>query len=80
VNSIVSAIVVAISPVQIDTSTAATDTIDYVVTDQNGLAATSTRTVVIEAPANDNQATSTPANDNSPPLASTTTSATTTAQ
>ena len=29
-----------------DTSTPATDTIDYVVTDQNGL--TSTRTVIIE--------------------------------
>jgi hypothetical protein len=37
-----------ISPVQIDTTQAATDTIDYVVTDQNGLAATSTRTVIIE--------------------------------
>lgn len=36
------------SPVQIDTSAAATDTIDYVVTDQNGLTATSTRTVIIE--------------------------------
>ena len=59
---------VAMSPVQIDTSAAATDTIDYVATDQNGLTSTSTRTVIIEAPANDNQATSTPANDNSPPL------------
>jgi hypothetical protein len=38
------------SPVQIDTSAAATDTIDYVATDQNGLTATSTRTVIIEAP------------------------------
>jgi hypothetical protein len=38
------------SPVQIDTSTAATDTIDYVGTDQNGLTSTSTRTVIIEAP------------------------------
>jgi hypothetical protein len=37
------------SPVQIDTSTVATDTIDYVATDQNGLTSTSTRTVVIEA-------------------------------
>jgi hypothetical protein len=36
-------------PVQIDTSTVATDTIDYVVTDQTGLTSTSTRTVVIEA-------------------------------
>ena len=37
------------SPVQIDTSAAATDTIDYVATDQNGLTSTSTRTVIIEA-------------------------------
>jgi hypothetical protein len=37
------------SPVRIDTSTAATDTIDYVATDQNGLTSTSTRTVIIEA-------------------------------
>jgi hypothetical protein len=71
---------IAMSPVQIDTSAAATDTIDYVATDQNGLTSTSTRTVIIEAPANDNQATSTPANDNSPPPAATSTSATTTAQ
>ena len=40
---------VELSPVQIDTSVAATDTIDYVVTDQNGLTSTSTRTVIIEA-------------------------------
>ena len=71
---------VAMSPVQIDTSTAATDTIDYVATDQNGLISTSTRTVIVEAPANDNQATTTPANDNSPPPAATSTSATSTAQ
>ena len=37
------------SPVQIDTTAAATDTIDYVATDQSGLAATTTRTVIIEA-------------------------------
>ena len=42
----------------IDTSELATDTIDYVATDQNGLTSTSTRTVIIEAspsitPAND---------------------------
>jgi hypothetical protein len=36
------------SPVQIDTSAAATDTVQYVATDQNGLTATSTRTVIIE--------------------------------
>ena len=35
------------NPVQLDTSEAATDTIDYVVTDENGLTATSTRTVII---------------------------------
>ena len=35
---------------QIDTSAAATDTIDYVATDQSGLAATSTRTVIVESP------------------------------
>jgi len=40
------------SPVQIDTSQAATDTIDYVATDQSGLTSTSTRIVIIEpAPA-----------------------------
>jgi hypothetical protein len=39
------------NPVQLDTSTAATDTIDYVATDQSGLAATSTRIVIIQ-PAN----------------------------
>jgi trimeric autotransporter adhesin len=43
------------SPVQIDTSVAATDTIDYVVTDQNGLTSTSTRTVIVE-PAESTQA------------------------
>jgi hypothetical protein len=34
----------------IDTSAVATDTIDYVATDQAGNTATSTRTVFIEAP------------------------------
>jgi len=38
------------NPVQIDTTTAATGTIAYVVTDNTGLTATSTRTVIIEAP------------------------------
>jgi spore maturation protein SpmA len=37
-------------PVQINTSTAATDTIDYVVTNQTGLTGTSTRTVIARAP------------------------------
>jgi hypothetical protein len=40
---------VEMSPVQVDTTQATTDTIDYVVTDQSGLTATSTRTVIIEA-------------------------------
>ena len=35
--------------VQIDTSVATTDAIDYVATDQTGLTSTSTRTVIIEA-------------------------------
>jgi hypothetical protein len=55
------------SPVQIDTSEAATDTIDYVVIDQSGLTSTSTRTVIIEPaastsiiPTDDAAATSTP--------------------
>ena len=39
------------SNIVIDTSQAATDTIDYVATDQTGLTSTSTRTVIIEAPA-----------------------------
>jgi len=38
------------SPVQLDTSQPATDTIDYVVTDGEGNTATSTRTVIIQAP------------------------------
>ena len=37
------------NPIQLDTSTAATDTIAYVATDQNGLTSTTTRTVLIEA-------------------------------
>jgi hypothetical protein len=39
-----------VSSIDIDTSLAATDTIDYVATDQNGLTSTSTRTVIVEAP------------------------------
>jgi hypothetical protein len=38
-----------VSNIVIDTSQVATDTIDYVATDQFGLTATSTRTVIIEA-------------------------------
>ena len=37
-----------VSNITIDTSQVATDTIDYVATDSNGLTATSTRTVLIE--------------------------------
>jgi hypothetical protein len=37
------------SNIVIDTSAAATDTIDYVATDQSSLTSTSTRTIVIEA-------------------------------
>jgi hypothetical protein len=37
------------APLTVDTSEPATDTIDYVATDQNGLTATSTRTVIIQA-------------------------------
>jgi hypothetical protein len=35
-------------PGRLDTSTAATDTIDYVATDESGLSSTTTRTVIIE--------------------------------
>ena len=38
-----------VSNIVLDTSTTSTDTIDYVVTDTNGLTFTSTRTVIIEA-------------------------------
>jgi hypothetical protein len=53
------------NPIQLDTTQAATDTIDYVATDSQGLTATSTRQVIIQS-ANDNQASSTltAANDN----------------
>ena len=37
------------SNIVIDTSQAATDTVDYVATDQSGLTSTSTRTIIIEA-------------------------------
>jgi hypothetical protein len=42
---------VAMNPLQIDTSQVATDTIAYVVTDSQGLTSTSTRIVIVEAPA-----------------------------
>jgi len=50
---------IEMSPVQIDTNTVATDTIDYVVTDTFGNTATSTRTVIIEAAADTATTTST---------------------
>ncbi len=39
-----------VSNIVLDTSLPATNTIDYVATDQNGLTSTSTRTVIIDAP------------------------------
>jgi hypothetical protein len=63
--------------IQIDTTQVATDTIQYVATDQAGLTATSTRTVIIEAApsASPVPATSTASN---PPADSTATSSPTT--
>jgi LysM repeat protein len=50
------------NPIVVDTSEPATDTISYVATDSQGLSASSTRTVIIQAPAADGggTATSTP--------------------
>ncbi len=39
-----------VSNIVLDTSAPATDTIDYVATDANGLTSTSTRTVYVDAP------------------------------
>ena len=39
-----------VSNIVLDTTAAATDTIDYVVSDSQGLTSTSTRTVIVEAP------------------------------
>ncbi|HTV29166.1 MAG TPA: immunoglobulin-like domain-containing protein, partial [Xanthobacteraceae bacterium] len=64
---------VAMSPVVIDTSAAATDTIDYVATDQNGLTSTTTRTVIVEAP-------SIAPSDDASTTSATSTDATTTAE
>jgi hypothetical protein len=68
---------VATDPVQIDTTALATDTIEYVVTDQFGLTATGTRMVIVEAASSTSpvSATSTPSN---PPSDSTATSSSTT--
>ncbi len=71
------------SLVQIDTSQAATDTIDYVATDKNGLTSTSTRTVIVEAPTSsptDGTAADDTATSTSTANVATTTDATTTAQ
>jgi hypothetical protein len=59
---------IATDPAVIDTTAAGSHIIEYVVSDSAGLTSTSTRTVIVSAPANDNQATSNPqvANDNSP--------------
>ncbi len=71
----------AMSPVQIDTSIAATDTIAYVVTDQSGLTATSTRTVIIEPAANSPlEPAATPPSDDDARSTATTPAATSTAQ
>jgi len=50
---------IEMSPVQIDTSAVATDTIDYVVTDAEGNTATSTRTVIIETASDTQEVTAT---------------------
>ena len=75
---------VATDPVVVDTTAPSSHIIEYVVSDSAGLSSTSTRTVTVSAPANDNQATTTlpAANDNTPivPLAATGTEATPTAQ
>ena len=57
----------ATDPVAIDTTIPGTHSIDYVVTDAAGLTSTTTRTVIVTGPANDNQF----------PLSATGTSATT---
>jgi lysophospholipase L1-like esterase len=64
-----------VSNIVIDTSAAATDTIDYVATDQAGNTSTSTRTVIVEAPAP-----TVPPISNATTSAATTTDATATAQ
>ena len=50
------------NPVQIDTTQAATDTISYVATDQNGLTSTTTRAVIIEAAPSDDASIDYPSN------------------
>ena len=53
-----------VSPITLDTSAAATDTIDYVATDTWGNTATSTRTVIVQASNDNGVASTTAANDN----------------
>ena len=71
-----------VSDIVLDTSQAATDTIDYVVTDQNGLTSTSTRTVIVEAAAAADPPPSTeetpPPTEPTPPAPDTTATTTTT--
>ena len=65
------------NPIMIDTSQVATDTIDYVATDQSGLTSTTTRTVIIEpaaTPPSDGATSTTTSTD------ATTSAATTTSQ
>jgi hypothetical protein len=61
----------SVNTIQVDTTQAATDTIQYVVTAPQGLTSTSTRTVIIDAAANTVIASSTP--PTSPPATSSTT-------
>jgi Domain of unknown function (DUF5011) len=70
-----------VSKIILDTSQVATDTIDYVATDAAGQTSTSTRTVIVTA-ATDNQASNTlsAVNDNTPPLAATSTFSTSSTQ
>jgi hypothetical protein len=77
----------AVHAVQLDTSKAGDHTIDYVVTGHSGLTSTSTRTVIVSAPATGNAPTTDassalPAVNDNPaaPLSATATDATTTAQ
>jgi len=69
------------NPIQLDTSAAATDTIDYAATDQSGLTSTSTRIVIIEAPSivpSDNASTTPTTGPSAATLTATTASTSTT--
>jgi hypothetical protein len=54
------------SDIVLDTSAVVTDTIDYVATDPTGLSATSTRTIIVSAPATLPSAPTTPAASSTP--------------